>query len=128
MDFKAELQEWHELRDYLGVIKDQEDKMRRKLFAEYFPAPEKGVNTIEFSNDYKLKGTPKINVTVDQSMLQSVGLKLGADIMDKLIKWKPEPVNKEVKLLTDKQRHIFESTLVMKPGMPELKLVAPKGG
>ena len=125
-NFKKELQDWQELCEDLAVLKEQEANLRRKLFDQYFPDPKSGVNTISFPNKFKLKGTPKMNVSVDHSMLETVGKKLGAEVMDKLIKWKPEPINKEVKLLSERQRKIFDQTLVMKPGMPKLELIGPK--
>ena len=124
--FKKELTEWWALKDEIAALKEKEDKMRRKLFGEYFPDPKIGVNTIKFVNDYQLKGVPRMNVNVDMAMLGSVGRKLGDKIMDKIIRWKPEPVNKEVKLLTDKQRKTFEQALIMKPGIPDLRLIEPK--
>jgi len=116
----------------LKVILDplvQEERARREaVMAMAFPEGKEGANTLELPNDWKLKGTIKIDRKVDEAALPAVKKQLremGVNA-DKLIRLKPEVEVREYRELSAEQAKVFEAALVIKRGASELKLVPPK--
>jgi len=132
---QEDLAEWYRLQEQLRTVKAAESMLRAKIFKGMFKDPKEGTNTIPLNQGWVLKAKHVINRDVDQASLTACSQIDEATQMsrfssngihtEKLIKWKPELVTKEYRLLTDEQRQIFDECLIIKPGSPSLEIVLP---
>jgi len=132
---QADINKWYELQAQLKSIKASEMLLRTKIYKGLFKDPKEGTNTIPLNQGWVLKAKHVINRDVDQASLTACSQIDEATQMsrfssngihtEKLIKWKPELVTKEYRLLTDEQRQIFDECLIIKPGSPSLEIVLP---
>lgn len=125
-----------EMQKQLAALKAAEAMLRTRVFKHYFPVP------VEGSRDNKvplndgtgaiLQADYRINRTVDESELEKLKVAIkeeGSNLpklpFSKLIKWKPELAKAEYNKLSDEDKLVFDRCLVVKPGMPEVKIVIP---
>lgn len=114
---------WQEVTRQLSDLKAKEMEMRQKLFSSAFAMPKEGVNNFELMPNLIVKGTYKLNRTVDKSTLGATLKQLPSGYEEALINWKPEVKVSAYKKLTDDQRLIFDQCLTIKPGSPTLAIV-----
>lgn len=126
-DFHLLLTDWQELSKKIATLKQTESAMRTKLMTNFFPDAEEGTNTFDLGNLWKLKGVRKITRKCDEASFEAVFEELPEGMKDSLIKFKPELVGKEYKKLSVEHKKIFDQCLIIKDGMPSLKVVPPKG-
>lgn len=132
-----ELAKLHQLQKQLAEIKSTEALMRRRLFTHFFPTADEGTNTRldVLPNGWQLKGERSIDRKVDEGTLNvfrqpgqdgkpSILDAAGVNV-DRLIRWKPELSVKEYRELTEDQVKIVDQILIIKDGMPGLKMVPP---
>ena len=124
----AALGQWKTLNEQLASLKDQEAKLRKEIFELAFPAPVEGANTLELPEGWKLKGTHKLNRSIDESALPAILETLRKKKVDTepLIKYKPELSISAFRKMNPDHAHILEQALVIKPGMPSMELIPPK--
>lgn len=120
------LDEWIAVKTDLERLKKREADLRKKLFDGAFPAPIEGVNTVELSDGSIVKGTYKINRTVDEAALQAVKENLPAEKSARLVIFKPQLSLTEYRKLTDEERKIFDAALIVRPGSVSLEVI--RGG
>ena len=72
------LQMWAELQEEAGRLKDVEMMARKAIYRKAFPVFKTGVSNYPLFNGWILKGTGKINYTVDKEMFPQVSAELGA--------------------------------------------------
>lgn len=120
------LDEWITVKTDLERLKKREADLRKKLFDGAFPAPIEGVNTVELSDGSIVKGTYKINRTIDEASLQAVKENLPAEKSARLVTFKPQLSLTEYRKLTDEERKIFDAALIVRPGSVSLEVI--RGG
>lgn len=130
---------WYKMNEELTALKAAEAMLRQRIFKHCFPTPTEGEKDNKFPlNDGTgaiVQGTYVINRTVDEQQLDGLREAIAAEgsnlpqiNLAKLIKWKPELVKAEYNKLTDEERNTMDQALVIKPGMPGLKIKIPARG
>lgn len=133
---------------------EQEREMRKELFAELFPAPGEGTNTLPLDAGYVVKATYPLERKVDQAavdqlrslkvadlspaLFQSLHLQgepnLQANMLvvqalslniDELLEYKPSLKLKQYRELTAEQSILFDRCLEVKPGSISMEIVLP---
>ena len=124
---QKDLEEWYKATEELTKAKAKEILLRLRIFKHYFPNPVEGTNTHALPDGYEIKGTHKINRTVEPAALVVLAPKFTeASIkVDSLIEYKPDLKIREYRTLTDEQRHLFDQALTIKDGTPDVKIVLP---
>lgn len=127
--------EWYRLqkqikenKDKMAPIVEREMALRKLVAATVFPKPDEGTNKFPMPFDWQLKYTYKIDRKVDQAALPAVQERLRAMNLnpDPLIRDVPELNVKEYRKLTDEQRKVMDTALIITPAAPTLELIAPK--
>lgn len=117
------------LADEAKKVIEAEMDLRKQVFASFYPGtPEEGVNTLTLSGGWLLKGTHKLDRKVDEAGLSAVLMQLTAMGVapEAIIKWWPQVRLSGYRRLTDEQRAVFDTALVIKPQAPGLVLLPPK--
>lgn len=122
-----ELSQWYVMQQELAKLRASEMILRKRIFEHFFPVPEEGTNSVDLADGWVLKGKHTITRNVDQAALQVLSEKFREEGMnpDALIEQKPTLVKRAYNKLTDKQRHLFDQALIVKPGSPALEIVLP---
>lgn len=130
MESKAEMKklyEWYEIQEKLADLKDKEAKLRKEVFASFFPNPIEGTNTVPLDDGWVLKGVHKLNRKVNEEELVNVAKRKGMeDVIKNTINYKPSLALTEYKNLPENFRKILDNAIVTTPGTPSLKVVLPK--
>jgi len=149
----AELLEWRSLKEQAAFYTAQEKEARAKVTATLFPQATKGTQRYELGHGYKVKlvygftytlgnkdlvdpaTNEKIPVNKQVEELENAIAQLGNEgpfLADRLIKWKPELVEREY-LALDKEnpthmeaKELIDAILTVKPASPQLTLEEPK--
>ena len=132
---QADLNEWYRLKDELTRVKTAEMLLRTKIYKGLFTAPEEGTNTLPLDGGWVIKAKRTIQRDIDLAALNVNAIVDPATNMsrltqngihpEQLVKWKPELVLKNYRLLTEEQMAIFNECLVIKDGSPALEIVLP---
>jgi len=125
-DPKVQLAMWVELAELNKKVKFLEMEIRKSLSENYFPNPTEGANNVPMDGGYKLTNKHTIYRKCDEAAFDGVFEELPEGSKDLLISFKPELKIREYRKLSDDHKRIFDQCLIIKPGSPELKLVAPK--
>lgn len=127
-------QQWKLWKDRTQFAQAKERELRAAIITQFFPAPTEGTNkneaTLADGRVAKLTLKYPIERKVDEVELRTLfkaareveGHLLGAVNFDKLIRNKPELATKEYRDLTDEQRTLFDTCLLIKPGSAQLEL------
>ncbi len=125
-----ELAHWYVLRDQLAQIRLEESLLRKKIVAFYFPSPREGVNKVTLPDGYLLEATCGYDRAVDIPTFEAIRESVKQDGFlfnpDALVRFKPDLVTKEYRMLTDDERAYFDHCLIVKPSSPTLRITAPK--
>ena len=126
-EFFKKLTEWQTIPEQIAQLQRREKQLREELFTSAFPAPKEGTNNAALPGGWRFKGVYKINRSIDKAALPAVldAIRKVGFNPDPLIEYKPELVEKEYKTLPDNIRHMFDTALTIKPGLPQVELVAP---
>lgn len=141
----AALVKWQEEQKALNAAKEAEAATRIAIVAMLFdPATDEGTETIELGNGWKIKAQKKLNYTLGEgrtdpnynaveaalNSIEGLDLPEAKFIADRLVKWKPDLVLKEYRLLGEEKfkpiRDIINRVLTTKPGMPTVELIPPQ--
>lgn len=124
------LTEWQNAKLTLDAAKLNEAELRKVIVDELFDVDKlEGTENFKLANGWKLKAVKKLGYTLangDGETTRAVAL-LPTHIADRLVKWSPKLSTREYKLLTDGERAIIDQALTIKPGLPTLTLIEPKG-
>lgn len=125
---KEDLEAWYKAQKLLAKVKAQEILLRTKIFKGKFPTPREGTNSLDIGDGFYLKATHVINRSVDEAAFKASTEQFAeAGIpTDKIIKWKPELVTGTYRELTEEQRNLFDTALIIKDGTPGLEITQPK--
>jgi hypothetical protein len=125
MEYMQALSRWQELTATIKHLQSEERTLREGLFAGTFPSPEEGTNTYELPDGRIVKGTYKLNRKLLEDALPAVLKKLKMAKKDAPIRTKVELDLKGYRDLSDKDRHVFDEALDIKPALPTLEVVQP---
>lgn len=120
--YLEQIDRWHNLTVAISNLQAQEKALRESLFAGTFTAPTEGVNSFPLPDGRVLKGTYKLNRTVDQTGAAALPKKL----RDAAFKSKLELVLKNYRDLPEEDRKVVDGVITTKPGLPALELVPAK--
>lgn len=125
---QADLERWYIVQEELSKLKNEEQLLRQKIFKGMFHNPAEGVNSIPLADGFVLKGKRVINRTVDEAAFKSSIEELAKHGIrtDEIVRYKPELVISAYRKLTEEQRHLMDTVLIIKEGMPGLEIVKPK--
>lgn len=118
--------EWQQLDAKLTELKAREVELRAEIFAEAFAAPTEGVNVYPLGAGWVLKGTHKINRSLDARAWLDHVKSLPADLARSLVDYKPILSVSGWKAAPDHVRLRLADCVTEKPGLPSLELCPPK--
>jgi len=123
----ADITLWWQAKQELEKWKNVEALMRPKIFKHCFPDPREGTNTYALPNGYQLKGIRVVNRDVDPGALDALTEQFHARNLnpDTFIARKPTLIISEYRKLTDEEIHLVDQALIIKDGMPQLKVAPP---
>ena len=132
---QQDLEIWYKQQEQLKALKASEMLLRTKIYKGLFINPVEGTNTVPLSEGWVIKAKRIIQRDIDAAALQANTAldpetkmsRLSANGMDasRLIKWKPELVTKEYRLLSEEQLKVFDECLIIKDGSASLEIVMP---
>lgn len=125
---QKDIERWYILTEQLAQVKEEEMKLRKRIFGTYFPDPHEGVNDVPMSDGYVMKGTYKIDrKIVEEALVACMAEFKEAKLpMKELVIMKPNLSVSAYKALSEEQQHLFDKALEIKPGAPTLSIVKPK--
>lgn len=128
LDVNAALMAWESVKVDKAKATYEESRLRKLIFAHFFPNAKEGTNTAPLANGWKVKGTQAINRNVDAAILQALGAELTEKAINAglLVKWSPEISVTEYRKLTAEQKLVFDRCLTIKEGSVTLEIVPPK--
>lgn len=137
-DRVAMLTRWKAVSEQVAALKSEENQLRIKLVQDNFTGDKlEGVETVDIGWGWKLKATKSLNYSATneshqtEAMLAAVGA-IDPGIATGLVKWKPELSTKVYRQLLElAAKHpelniLIAAATTVKPGMPELEMIAPK--
>jgi hypothetical protein len=121
---------WQDAATEAKLAVDRERELRLMAFKRSVPEPIEGTNTLTLGNGYVLKAVHKLNYSVSSkpeplAALHDALTRMGGEIASKLVRWKPEISGTNYKLLDEMNRQIIAPLVTIKPGLPELSILAP---
>lgn len=125
---QKDIERWWVVAEEMAKLKEEEMKLRKKIFGTYFPTPKEGVNTLPMTNSFVMKGTYKIERKIVEEAYKTLlpdFQKAGLPLED-LVKMRPDLSVGVYKKLDAKQQKLFDKALEIKPGAPTLEIVKPK--
>lgn len=124
----ADIERWYTVQEKLSKLKNEEQLLRQKIFKGIFLDPKEGTNSVELGDGFVIKGKRVINRTVDDAAYKASIEELAkAGIpTDEIVRYKPELVISTYRKLTEEQKHIMDTVLIVKDGMPALEIIKPK--
>lgn len=125
---QADLELWYTTKRELDNLKVKEQLLRQKIFKGKFPDAKEGTNSVELADGFVLKGTRVISRTIDEAAFKASVVELAKNGIrtDEIVRYKPELAVSVYRTLTEEQRHLMDTVLVVKDGMPSLEIVLPK--
>lgn len=118
---------WHNAKAEAARATAQERALRELLTKRLFPKPpEKGTvrESIGFGKEMKL--VTKLNYTVDREALAAAKAHLPQDVLDSVIKYKPEVNEAGLATLDPRYGNLVTSFITSKPGAPSIEIVDAK--
>lgn len=123
-----DMEAWFKAKKALEKVKAQEILLRNKIFKGKFPNPREGTNNLDIGGGYFLKATHVINRAVDDAAFEA-SLEAFAEAgipTDKIVRYKPDLATGVYRELTEEQRNLFDTALIIKDGTPGLEITQPK--
>ena len=127
MDYMETLSHWETLKGQIKHLQERERELREGLFAGTFPTPEEGTNEYPLPDGRIVKGTYKLNRTLDDELLADLvkKRKVTAKVAEKIKRITVALDLAAYRELTDKQRLAVDEAITTKPGLPTLEVVFP---
>lgn len=125
---QQDMERWYTVQEQLSKLKNEEQLLRKKIFAGMFHDPVEGTNSVDLADGFVLKGKRVINRAVDDAAFKASIEELAKSGIptDQIVKYKPELVTSAYRKLTAEQMHLMDTVLIIKDGMPGLEIVKPK--
>lgn len=125
MEYMEALERQQELAAAIKHMQAEERALREGLFNGTFPAPREGTNEYTLPDGRIVKGTFKLNRSLNEDELKGVLKQLGWKKADAPVRTKTELDLTRYRELPDETRAIFDTALEIKPGLPTLEVVTP---
>jgi hypothetical protein len=152
LDLTATLAQWEACKQQLNELKLREHTLRQLIFGHCFPAPKEGTNTFVLPSQWQIKGKYPITRDIDVGALDSLKAAKVGDMLDTLramhfavdtlppetpvleavrvpvdvlVVNKPALSTTAYRTLTQEQRQLFDTCLVIKPGSPAIEIAEP---
>lgn len=124
MDYLETLEHWQTLHQQIKHLQAQERNLREGLFNGTFPEPEEGMNEFTLPDGRVVKGTYKLNRTLDDEKLEALvkSRKVTAKVAEKIRRTSINLDMAGYRELTDKQRAAVDEAIESKPGLPTLEV------
>lgn len=125
---QKDLERWYVVAEQMAKLKEEEMRLRKKIFGTYFPDPKEGTNDVPMTDGYVLKGVYKIERKIVEEQLTALSdqFKAAKLPLKELVVMKPSLSISAYRLLDAKQQKLFDKALDIKPGAPVLEVVKPK--
>lgn len=135
------LLQWEEAKVALEKAKELEMQLRKQVVDFAFDQnKQKGTETVELNNGYKLKVAKKLNfgwIKNDSGKTDHIAIEkalqkierdgdVGVLIAERLVKWTPDLSMTEYNQLSEKHKDIIDKVIVTTEGSPTLEIVEPK--
>lgn len=127
------LMRWQLEKQRLAEAKAAEAMLRLAIVNREFGAADEGTHRRALGKGYELKAVIKYNYSLDTDATETALEKIersgpeGKFIAERLVSWKPSLSVSEWRKLPEKLSKLFAPALTIKPGLPELEIVPPKG-
>jgi len=118
------LARWQELKAAITKLQGEERALREGLFEGAFQAPVEGTNTMELPDGRKLKGVYNIRRTIREAEFDD--LKIPPALRKALFRTKHELKTTAYRELELDVRHVVDTILTIKPGLPTLSIIEAK--
>lgn len=130
VDINHLIMEWSSIKTELGALRERESTLRRYLLDHFFGTVvgAEGRKSVELGAGYKLSANFGQDRKVDHAAMISVVNELreaGIDT-ENIVEYEAKLALKVYRKLSDQQRKLFDSCLIIKDKSPTLELVAPK--
>jgi len=124
---------WDQLKTEAAFYAANEMALRKALFKRFFPQPREGVNNYPLASGYVLKGTPKVNVRVDEAVIPNVRTQMASMglALDPFLKVKHDLVWSAYKQVRDDEEAnktvgpVLRTMLTFTEGAPVLDIHLP---
>lgn len=124
--YLAMLDRWADVSARKKALEEEENDLRRMLFAGAFPNAKEGVNKHKLPDGRTIKGDMKINRKLDEAALPATLAAMrdaGVANADALVRYKPELAKREWNALSDENKLLFSKAVIAVPGMPTLEII-----
>lgn len=120
------LEQWRAAKQAAAEVQDiikEEQRLRKAVIDEWFEGMVEGSRST-IAEGFVLTLTQPFTRTIDVASLDSIKPALAkADVaLDDVVLYEPKLQTKVYRMLTDKQRNLFDRALTIKPGSPTLAL------
>jgi hypothetical protein len=126
-DISLAVLRWNMAAKQLAEAKREEAEARLALCAIAFRSPTEGVNNQPLGDGTILQGTFRSNYNLDQPRVEQQLKLLPKATAANLVKWDASLRVGAYKGLEPAHKAIVNEVLTIKPGMPALEIVKPKG-
>lgn len=116
------LVQWFQVKQQLDALKEQERQLRDQVFNSYFPEAEYGTNKCDIPGDAELVADYPLNLSIDESALESALEHVPKTKRDKVVRWKPSLAKTVYNTLSKKAREGFDECVIAKPGAPSVSI------
>lgn len=113
---------WYKKKQELDQAKKEERQLRDQLFEAYFPEPEYGTNKCDIPGDAELVVDYPLNLSIDESALETALEHVPKTKRDKVVRWKPSLAKTVYNTLSKKAREGFDECVIAKPGSPSVSI------
>lgn len=123
---RDKINEWYKYKEKLDEYKIKERELRDEITEKLFKEAKKGTHYAKLENGYRLKAVKKEYINLDVPEFTNIREKLSSGAEDFAIKWTPDLIASGYKKLSDKDKKLIDSVLIIKEGAPTLTIVPPK--
>lgn len=127
---------WERTANEAKELKALEMKLRNEVLKEFFDFDyddRKGTTNYPLPNNHKLKAVFKLNYKLENKDGETLTMMgeleragLVPELVNRLVKWKPELSVSEYNKLSPEHKEIVDNVLVTTPATPSIEIVAPK--
>lgn len=136
-DNMVRIKRWYEIGPQLAALQAEEHALRQAIVATMFDNTQlEGTEAVEIGGGWKLKTVKRQNISATNAANVMVNLLNYVSALDpalgtELVDWKPDVRTKPYRKLLEMAEQyadlkpLMSAAITIKPGMPELELVAP---
>lgn len=111
---------WYKAQQALAKAKKEEADLRKQVFESYFPEPDYGTNKCDIPGDAELVATYPLNLSIDESALETALESVPKTKRDNVVNYKPSLDKRVYNSLSRKAKDGFDECVIAKPGTPSM--------